>query len=131
MKLTNKKGFTLIEIVIVLAIAALILVIVFIAVAGAQRSQRNEGRRKLAGQYAAALDSVRANNAAITTAALDAQIANADRTINGVLYSSALGALAVGGSNCAVSGTVTVDTTANGAGVCTETATGGSYYRTH
>lgn len=36
-----KKGFTLIEIVIVLAIAALIMVIVFLGVQGAQRSQRD------------------------------------------------------------------------------------------
>ena len=36
-----KKGFTLIEIVIVLAIAALIMVIVFVAVQGAQRARRD------------------------------------------------------------------------------------------
>ncbi len=44
-KLTNKKGFTLIEIVIVLAIAALILVAIFIAVRGAQQSRRDAQRR--------------------------------------------------------------------------------------
>ncbi len=39
--LAKRKGFTLIEIVIVLAIAALIMVIVFLAVQGAQRSRRD------------------------------------------------------------------------------------------
>jgi prepilin-type N-terminal cleavage/methylation domain-containing protein len=39
--LARRKGFTLIEIVIVLAIAALIMVIVFLAVQGAQRSRRD------------------------------------------------------------------------------------------
>ncbi len=42
-----KKGFTLIEIVIVLAIAALIIVIVFFAIAGVQRTQRDVARKRV------------------------------------------------------------------------------------
>jgi prepilin-type N-terminal cleavage/methylation domain-containing protein len=49
-----KKGFTLIEIVIVLAIAALIMVIVFLAVAGAQRAQRDNQNKTAASQALAA-----------------------------------------------------------------------------
>lgn len=56
MKLTNKKGFTLIEIVIVLAIAALILIIVFLAVGGAQRSRRDTQRKADADRIKAQLD---------------------------------------------------------------------------
>ncbi len=41
----SKKGFTLIEIVIVLAIAALILAAVLIAVSGAQKSRRDTARK--------------------------------------------------------------------------------------
>jgi prepilin-type N-terminal cleavage/methylation domain-containing protein len=41
----NKKGFTLIELVIVLAIAALILAGVLIAVSGAQKSRRDTQRK--------------------------------------------------------------------------------------
>lgn len=50
----KKKGFTLIEIVIVLAIAALILVIVFLAVGGAQRSQRDNASKDAASRVIAA-----------------------------------------------------------------------------
>ncbi len=50
MKLPPKKGFTLIEIVIVLAIAALIMVIVFFAVAGVQRTQRDVARKRIGTQ---------------------------------------------------------------------------------
>ncbi|MBI2798148.1 type II secretion system protein [Candidatus Saccharibacteria bacterium] len=57
-----KKGFTLIEIVIVLAIAALILVIVFLAVAGANRAQRDNQRKADAGRVLAAAQQYAGNN---------------------------------------------------------------------
>lgn len=62
MKLTNKKGFTLIEVVIVLAIAALIMVIVFLAVQGAQRSQRDNKLKADAGRVLAAAEQYASNN---------------------------------------------------------------------
>lgn len=62
MKRSPKKGFTLIEIVIVLAIAALIMVIVFLAVAGAQRSQRDTTARNNAARVLAAAEQYAANN---------------------------------------------------------------------
>ena len=40
----NKKGFTIIEVVLVLAIAGLIFLMVFIALPALQRSQRNTQR---------------------------------------------------------------------------------------
>ncbi len=58
----GKKGFTLIEIVIVLAIAALILVIVFLAVAGAQRSQKDNASLDAAGKAIAAYSSYLSDN---------------------------------------------------------------------
>lgn len=42
---TNKKGFTIIEVVLVLAIAGLIFLMVFIALPALQRSQRDTQRR--------------------------------------------------------------------------------------
>ncbi len=42
----NKKGFTIIEVVLVLAIAGLIFLMVFIALPALQRSQRNTQRRR-------------------------------------------------------------------------------------
>ena len=43
---SNKKGFTIIEVVLVLAIAGLIFLMVFIALPALQRSQRNTRRRQ-------------------------------------------------------------------------------------
>jgi prepilin-type N-terminal cleavage/methylation domain-containing protein len=58
----KKKGFTLIEIVIVLAIAALILVIVFLAVGGAQRSQRDNASQDASAKVVAAFASYLGDN---------------------------------------------------------------------
>lgn len=44
-KLSNQKGFTIIEVLIVLAIAGLILLIVFLAVPALQRNSRNTQRK--------------------------------------------------------------------------------------
>ncbi|HVE80743.1 MAG TPA: type II secretion system protein [Candidatus Dormibacteraeota bacterium] len=58
----NKKGFTLIEIVIVLAIAALVLAGVLLAVGGAQRSQRDSARKGVAARTATAMENHASNN---------------------------------------------------------------------
>lgn len=57
-----KKGFTLIEIVIVLAIAALIMVIVFLAVQGAQRSRRDTQRKNDANRVLALAENFASTN---------------------------------------------------------------------
>lgn len=79
----TKKGFTLIEIVIVLAIAALIMVVVFLAVQGAQRNQRDQARKDAANRVAAAAISVRGNNngTAPTQAQLESAVPAAERRI--------------------------------------------------
>jgi len=59
---TLKKGFTLIEIVIVLAIAALIMVVVFLAVQGAQRGQRDQFRKDTANRILSSAQAYRGNN---------------------------------------------------------------------
>ena len=58
----DKKGFTLIEVVIVLAIAALILVIVFLAVQGAQKSQRDNAAKQGASRAIAAAQNYLSDN---------------------------------------------------------------------
>ena len=64
----DKKGFTLIEVVIVLAIAALILVIVFLAVQGAQKSQRDNAAKQGASRaIAAAQNFLSDNNGTVAT----------------------------------------------------------------
>lgn len=59
---TNKKGFTIIEVVLVLAIAGLIFAMVFIALPAMQRGQRDNGRRSDASTVAAAVNTYNSNN---------------------------------------------------------------------
>ncbi len=61
-RLNDKRGFTLIEIVLVLAIAALIMLIVFLAVGGAQRTRRDAARKNNAGRILSAMESYASNN---------------------------------------------------------------------
>ena len=59
---SSKKGFTIIEVVLVLAIAGLIFLMVFIALPALQRSQRNTQRRQDLSRIKAAVESYKANN---------------------------------------------------------------------
>ena len=52
----NKKGFTIIEVVLVLAIAGLIFAMVFIALPALQRSQRDQSRKNDVSTVAAAIN---------------------------------------------------------------------------
>ena len=58
----NKKGFTIIEVVLVLAIAGLIFAMVFIALPALQRSQRDQSRKNDASTVAAAISNWNAAN---------------------------------------------------------------------
>jgi prepilin-type N-terminal cleavage/methylation domain-containing protein len=58
----NKKGFTIIEVVLVLAIAGLIFLMVFIALPALQRSQRNTRRRQDMARIVSAVNDYQANN---------------------------------------------------------------------
>ena len=60
--LKNKKGFTIIEVLIVLAIAGLIILIVFLAVPNLQRNSRNTGYRSEATRILAAAQEFSNNN---------------------------------------------------------------------
>lgn len=60
--LQNKKGFTIIEVVLVLAIAGLIFLIVFLALPQLQESQRDTNRRADVGRIIAGINSYAANN---------------------------------------------------------------------
>ena len=59
---TNKKGFTIIEVVLVLAIAGLIFLMVFIALPALQRSQRNTRRRQDMARILSAFNDYSSNN---------------------------------------------------------------------
>lgn len=58
----SKKGFTIIEVVLVLAIAGLIFLMVFIALPALQRSQRDTQRRDDYGMLSSAITSYSASN---------------------------------------------------------------------
>ena len=57
-----KKGFTIIEVIIVLVIAAIIMVMVFLVVPQLQQSQRNTKRQNYARQVLAAVNQFYANS---------------------------------------------------------------------
>lgn len=57
----NKKGFTIIEVVLVLAIAGLIFLIVFLAVPALQANRRDTQRRSDLGRFLAQLEQYAAN----------------------------------------------------------------------
>ena len=59
---TNKKGFTIIEVVLVLAIAGLIFMMVFIALPSLQRSQRDTQRQNDMSKVITALQNYMSNN---------------------------------------------------------------------
>ena len=59
---TNKKGFTIIEVVLVLAIAGLIFMMVFIALPSLQRSQRDTQRQNDMSKVVTALQNYMTNN---------------------------------------------------------------------
>ena len=58
----NKRGFTIIEVVLVLAIAGLIFLMVFVALPALQRSQRNTQRREDLSRIMTALNDYSSNN---------------------------------------------------------------------
>ena len=60
----TKKGFTIIEVVLVLAIAGLIFLMVFIALPALQRNQRDTQRKNDLSRLKTALDSYKSNSRA-------------------------------------------------------------------
>lgn len=62
MSIKSKKGFTIIEVVLVLAIAGLIFLMVFIALPNMQRSQRDTARRNDYAAFSANITNYISNN---------------------------------------------------------------------
>lgn len=67
-KISNNKGFTIIEVVLVLAIAAVIFLIVFLAVPALQRNNRNTNRKSEVGRMISAYQEHISNNPTETVA---------------------------------------------------------------
>lgn len=61
-QLESRKGFTIIEVVLVLAIAGLIFLMVFIALPALQRSQRDTQRNQDVSRLSTAINNFKANN---------------------------------------------------------------------
>jgi prepilin-type N-terminal cleavage/methylation domain-containing protein len=62
MQKTQRRGFTIIEVVLVLAIAGLIFLMVFLAFPALQKNQRDTQRRQDSGQFISQLQSYRTDN---------------------------------------------------------------------
>lgn len=74
----NKKGFTIIEVVLVLAIAGLIFLMVFIALPALQRSQRNTQREDDLSRLLTAANDYQTNNNGKTPFKIDGTTAKVD-----------------------------------------------------
>lgn len=61
-KTSNKKGFTIIEVVLVLAIAGLIFLLVFLALPALQRGQRDTQRKNDLGKFMSQVVGFQSNN---------------------------------------------------------------------
>lgn len=61
-KLSSKRGFTIIEVVLVLAIAGLIFLMVFLALPALQRSQRDTQRRSAYSEFLTQISNYQSNN---------------------------------------------------------------------
>ncbi len=76
----SKKGFTIIEVVIVLVIGAIIMLMVFLVVPALQRSQRDARRQSDARRFLAAAEQYAVNNSGsyppADTAGVDSVITN-------------------------------------------------------
>ena len=77
----NKKGFTIIEVVLVLAIAGLIFLMVFIALPALQRSQRNTQREDDLSRFLTAANDYQTNNNGKTPFGSDGTTVN-DKFVN-------------------------------------------------
>ena len=94
---TTKKGFTIIEVVIVLVIGAVIMLGVFLVVPGLQRSAQNTRRQDIARQILAATEQYKANNqgdfppaSTDITALIDANaLKDPNGTTTGITFGSA------------------------------------------
>ncbi len=112
----NKKGFTIIEVVLVLAIAGLIFLMVFIAIPALQRSQRNTQRSNDLSRFLAAIDDYKSKNHGqlpFTSRSGDTETIRADRYGNFIQRyldnsyqwdiiptSNSLGSFGIAGTNC-------------------------------
>ena len=67
-QLSTKKGFTIIEVVLVLAIAGLIFLMVFLALPALQRNQRDTQRKNDLSRVQSAINSFQSNNRGTTPA---------------------------------------------------------------
>ncbi len=93
----TKKGFTIIEVVLVLAIAGLIFLMVFIALPALQRSQRDQARKNDVSIASAAVTSFTSNNRGTfpTTAQLGTYVTDKSDNTTSVTVSANSGAQTV------------------------------------
>lgn len=94
--LKDRRGFTLIEIVLVLAIAGFVLIMVFLAITGAQRSRRDEHRQTDLGRIYGAIETYNSANALYPTTAAFSAFWSSNYITNLALASPAGGTYTLG-----------------------------------
>ncbi|MBR3180703.1 type II secretion system protein [Candidatus Saccharibacteria bacterium] len=108
MNTKSKKGFTIIEVVLVLAIAGLIFLMVFIALPNMQRSQRDTQRRNDYAALSAAMTQYITNNNGNLPSSLSSTdsvnyINESGKDPNGLTYDLKLKVCASGSDKCGIS----------------------------
>lgn len=90
-KINTKKGFTIIEVVLVLAIAGLIFLMVFLALPALQRNQRDTQRKNDLSRAQSAISNYQTNNRGRVPANLDAAFISAYLTAGGDTFTDPSG----------------------------------------
>lgn len=78
----NRKGFTIIEVVLVLAIAGLIFLMVFVALPALQRSQRDTARREDMSRLVSQIEQFKTNNRGVVPACTNSTCTTAGTPVN-------------------------------------------------
>jgi len=81
-KINSRRGFTIIEVVLVLAIAGLIFLMVFLALPALQRSQRDTERRNKIGDFRTQVIQYQSNNRGRVPESMDAWYSVVDSYMN-------------------------------------------------
>ena len=98
----GKKGFTIIEVVLVLAVAALIFLIVFLAVPALQRNRRDTARKNDVGRAIAQLEGYASNHNGDYPSTIDAAFIT--EYLDGKFKDPGAGRCRSGGSGAAAAG---------------------------
>jgi prepilin-type N-terminal cleavage/methylation domain-containing protein len=129
LKKLDKRGFTIIEVLIVLAIAGLILLVVFLAVPALQRNSRNTQAKQAAAAILSSVNEYSANNNG-TMPAYVAVAANGDISVGPAAATAVVTGKTQGGFTASVSTTAPTSGTTGAFAVATNRKCNGAVLAT-